>query len=108
MWRAGGPRSVTAIGLPNPAASSGIIRSSKTALPPGNQPQPEYEQLPNGEKRPKDCLIASGQPKRQIDVEVIRALLCVATCQISQRATAPVHREDRALDQYQPGQDGRP
>src|ERR1039458_7600193 len=29
-------------------------------------------------------------------------------CQIGQRATAAVHREDRALDQYQPSQDGCP
>ena len=77
------------------------------ASPQGNQPPPEHEQFPNGEKRPKDRFVASGQPKRQVDVKVVRAILCVATRQISQRATAPVHREDRALDQYQPGQNCR-
>ena len=73
----------------------------------GNPPPPEHEQFPNDEKRPKDRLVAPGQPKRQVDVKVVRAILCVATRQISQRATAPVHREDRALDQYQPGQNCR-
>ena len=61
---------------------------------------PEHEQFPNGEERPKHHLVASGQPKRQVDIRVVRAILCVATCQISYRATAIVHREGRALDQY--------
>jgi len=74
--------------------------SCEVASPLGNQPPPEHEQFPNGEKRPKDRFVVSGQPKRQVDVKVVRAILCVATCQISQRATAPVHREDPALDQY--------
>jgi hypothetical protein len=72
-----------------------------------NQPPHKHEQFPKGEKRPKDRFVVSGQPKRQVDVKVVRAILCVATCQISQRATAPVHREDRALDQYQPRQNCR-
>ena len=83
------------------------IHSSEMASPQGNQPPPEHKQFPNGEKRPKDRLVVSGQPKWQIDVKVVRAILCVATRQISQRATAPVHREDRALDHYQPSQNGR-
>jgi hypothetical protein len=77
------------------------------ASPPGNQPPPENEQFPNGEKRPRDRLVASGQPKRHVDVKVVRAILCVAPRQISERASAPVHREDRALDQYQPRQNCR-
>jgi hypothetical protein len=80
----------------------------EVASPPGNPPPPEREQLPKGEKRPKNHLVASGQPKRQVDVEVLCAILCVAACQISKRTTTPVHREDRALDQYQPTQNGRP
>jgi len=83
------------------------IHSCEMASPRGNQPPPENEQFPNGEKRPKDRLVVSGQPKRQVDVKVVRAILGVAARQISQRATAPVHREDRALDQYQPGQNCR-
>jgi hypothetical protein len=81
--------------------------SREVASPLGNQPPPENEQFPNGEKRPKDRLVVSGQPKRQVDVKVVPAILCVAACQTSQRATAPVHREDRTFDQYQPGQNCR-
>jgi hypothetical protein len=75
--------------------------------PPGNQPPPEYEQFPNDEKRLKDCLVTSRQPKRQVDVKIVRAMLGVTSCHISQWAPAPVHREDRALDQYQSSQNGR-
>ena len=78
----------------------------EVASPLENQPPPKHEQFPNGEKRPKDRLVVSGQPSRQVDVKVVRVILCVATRQISQRATAPIHREDRALDQYQPSQKG--
>src|ERR1700730_1575959 len=81
--------------------------SYEVASPQGNEPPPENEQFPNGEERSKDHLIASRQPWRQVDVKVVPAILCVAACQISQRTTAPVHREDRALDQYQPGQNCR-
>ncbi|HET9321385.1 MAG TPA: hypothetical protein VFO27_16465 [Bryobacteraceae bacterium] len=79
-----------------------------TVLPPGKEPLPEHEQFSNDEKRTKYRFVASGQPKRQVDVEVIGALICVAICQISQRATAPVYREDGALNQYQPCEEGRP
>ena len=79
--------------------------SCATALSPGNQPLPERKQLTNGEECAKDRLVASGQPKRQVYIEVIRPRLCVATRQISQRATAAVCREDRALDQYQASQE---
>src|ERR1017187_6659396 len=78
------------------------------AFPEEKRNPAQQEQFSDGEDRPKDRFVAPGQPKRQVDVEVIRALLCVATCQIGQRATAAVHREDRALDQYQPSQDGCP
>jgi hypothetical protein len=71
-----------------------------------NQPPPDHEQFPNGENRPTDRFVVSGQPKRKVDVRVIRAILCVAICQINQRAAAPVHSKDRALDQYQPSQKG--
>ena len=81
--------------------------SCEVASPQGNQPPPEHKQFPNGEKRPKDRLVVSGQPKRQVDIKVVSAILSVATCQIRHRAMAPVHREDRALDQYQPGQNCR-
>jgi hypothetical protein len=87
--------------------STGFTHRCEVASPQGNQPPRDNEQFPNGKKRPKDRLVVSGQPKWQVDVTVVCAILCVATCQISQRATAPVHREDRALDQYQPGQNYR-
>ena len=74
----------------------------------GNPPPPEHEQFPNDEKRPKDHLVAPSQPKRQVDIKVVRAIPCVVTGQISQRATAPVHREDRALGKNQSSQNGRP
>ena len=45
------------------------------------------------------------QPKRQVDFEVIRALVCVAARQVGQRATALVPRENRALDQDESSQD---
>ena len=76
------------------------IHPCEMASPLGNQPPPENDQFSNGEKRPKDRLVGSGHPKRQVDVKVAPAILRVAARQISQRATAPVHREDRALDQY--------
>jgi len=79
-----------------------------TVLLTGNEPLPEHEQFSNNEKRTKYRFVASGQPKRQVDVEVIGALICVAACQISQRATAPVQREDRALNQNQPCEESRP
>ena len=84
------------------------IHSRGTVPPLGNQPSPEHETVPNDEKRPGDRLVVSGQPERQVDVEIVRAILCVAACQVSQRATAPVHRENRALHQYQSGQNCRP
>ena len=68
------------------------------ASTPVNEPAPENEQFPNDEKRPEDRFVVAAQPKGQVDVKVVRAILCVASCQISQRATAPVQREDRALD----------
>jgi len=49
----------------------------------GNQPPPENEQFPNGEKRPKDRLVVSGQPKRQVEVKVVDAILSVTACQTS-------------------------
>src|ERR1700693_4096993 len=67
------------------------------ASPLGNQPPPEHEQFPKGEERPKDRFVASGQPEWQVDVKVVRAIRCVATYQISQRAMAPVHCEVRLL-----------
>jgi hypothetical protein len=69
----------------------------------GNQPPPEHEQFA-GEKRPKDRLVALGQPKGQVDIEVVRPFLCVASCQISQWTATPIHRQDGALDYYQPSQ----
>ena len=66
--------------------------------PLGKQPPPQHEQFPNGEKRPQDRLVVSAHPKPQVDVKIVRAILCVAACKTSQRATAPVHREDSALD----------
>lgn len=49
----------------------------------------------------------SGQTKRKIDVKAFSALLCVAACQVGQRATTPVCGEDPALDQDEPSQDRR-
>jgi len=49
----------------------------------------------------------SRQPERQVDVEVVRSFLCVATSQISQRAAAPVRCENPAFDKYQARKDSR-
>lgn len=83
-------------------------RRGSGSSPRGRQPSGEHEQFPENEKRPEDCLVVAGQAERQVDVEVFFALLRVAACQVGQRATAPVHRNDRALHQYQRAQDGRP
>lgn len=90
------------------ARVEGFRLSQQSGCDSGNPPPPEYEQFPNDEKRPKDRLVAPGQPKRQVDVKVVRAIPCVVTGQISQRATAPVHREDRALGKNQSSQNDRP
>jgi hypothetical protein len=82
--------------------------SCEVASLPGNQPPSEYEQLPNGEKRPKQRLVISSQPKRKVDVKVVFTILCIAACHISQRATAPVHCKYRALDQDQRRQNRSP
>ncbi len=47
----------------------------------------------------------SGQPKRQVNVEVFLMFFGVATCQVGQWATASVRGEDHALDQDEPSQD---
>jgi hypothetical protein len=79
----------------------GCVRAAPVPLPRRDQPLAEHKQFPNSEKRSKNRLVASGQPERQVDVEVIRALLCIASGQTRQRTTAPVDGEDRALDQNQ-------
>jgi len=75
-------------------ASSRIYPLCETALLTGNQPPSEHEEFAHGEKRPKDRLVASRQPKGQVDIEAVRGLICVASCQISQWTAAPIHRQD--------------
>ena len=71
------------------------------------QPTLEQEQLASGEKRPKDRLVVPGQPQGQVDIEVGRPGLGVASRQISQWAAALIHRQDGTLEQYQPCQHRR-
>ena len=99
---------VPAVPRTTPAAPRSGCRRGSGSSPRGRQPSGEHEQFPEDEKRPEDCLVVAGQAERQVDVEVFFALLRVAACQVGQRATAPVHRNDRALHQYQRAQDGRP
>jgi hypothetical protein len=75
---------------------------------PQNQPPPEYIQFSSDEKPSKDCLVMAGQPKRQVNVEIIRTLFCVAGRQIGQWAAALIYSENRALNQNQPRLDGSP
>ena len=49
----------------------------------------------------------SGQPNRQVEVEVVRSLVCVAASQISQRAAEPVGCENPAFGEHQASQDSR-
>src|SRR4051794_33922478 len=74
-------------GLPAPKDDCRIDRSFRQGcacynyairILSGNQPPSEYEQLPNGEKRPKDRLVISRQPKRKVDVKVVFTLICIA------------------------------
>jgi len=46
----------------------------EAALLPGKHPPPEREQFTDGKKRPKDHLVALGQPTRQVEIEVIQTL----------------------------------
>src|ERR1039458_6929789 len=64
----------------------------------GGQPASEQEEFSGNEKHPKNRLVVSSQPKRQVNVEVVLPFLGVATCQVGQWAAAPVRGEDHALD----------
>ena len=44
------------------------------------------------------------QPLGQVDVEIVRALICVARGQIGQRTAPPIHHKDDALEQYDSSQ----
>ena len=70
--------------------------------PPGDKQNRHHEQ------RPKYRLVVSRQPKRQIDVEIISALRRVTARQAGQRASPPVQRKHRTLDQHQDGQNPGP
>jgi hypothetical protein len=82
------------------SSSRNLLRSlPNVPTCPSRRSSYEHKEFSEDKKRCKNRLFMTCLPKRQVDVEVIHALGCVAACQVRQPATVLVRRENRALDQ---------
>ena len=71
-------------------------RSVRTSQPP--LPAHEREEYGRGEERPEDLLVVSSEPERQVDVEVVAALVRVPGRDVGQGAAHAIGGEHESFD----------
>ena len=72
-----------------------------------SHPLHKQEDLTRNKERSKNDLVVLRQPFRQINVEVIRPLIRMASGQIGERAAAIIQCQNQALEHYNPAQKPR-